>query len=98
MHAPDWHVSLVVQALASLHAAPFALLGFEHTPVTVSQTPGTWHWSAARHVTGLPPVQVPDWHWSVWVQAFPSLQAALLGLFGFEQTPVTMLHVPTLWH
>lgn len=98
MHVPDWHVSLVVQALASLHAAPFALLGFEHTPVTVSQTPGTWHWSAAMHVTGLPPVQVPAWQVSVCVQAFPSMHAVPFPLFGFEQTPVTMLHVPTLWH
>src|SRR4030095_2336949 len=28
----------------------------------------------------------------------PSLQAAPLGAFGFEQMPVTVLHVPAAWH
>jgi hypothetical protein len=43
VHAPAWHVSLVVQALPSLQAAPFDFCGLEHTPVAVSQTPTTWH-------------------------------------------------------
>jgi hypothetical protein len=41
MHAPFWHVSPVVQALPSLHAVPFALLGLVQTPA--EQVPTTWH-------------------------------------------------------
>jgi hypothetical protein len=35
---------------------------------------------------------------SVWVQAFPSLQAVPFALFGLVQTPVLVLHVPAEWH
>ena len=35
---------------------------------------------------------------SVWVQPFPSLQAAPFGLDGLEQVPLDGLHVPTSWH
>jgi hypothetical protein len=31
-HAPAWQVSVRVQALPSLQAVPFGLLGFEHVP------------------------------------------------------------------
>jgi hypothetical protein len=48
--------------------------------------------------TGLAPVQVPLWQVSDWVQALPSVQAAPFALFGFEQTPVEVLHVPARWH
>ena len=41
---------------------------------TGSHVPATWHWSCAVHVTGFVPVHVPDWHASVCVHAFPSLQ------------------------
>jgi hypothetical protein len=45
-------VSVVVQALPSLQAAPFAFVGFEHAPVAWSmQVPATWHWSCAVQVT-----------------------------------------------
>jgi hypothetical protein len=50
------------------------------------------------HTTGFDPAHVPDWQVSVCVQAFVSLQAEPLALFGFEQTPVPVLHVPTSWH
>ena len=40
---PFWQVSPDVQALLSLHVLPFALFGFEHTPVVVSHVPATWH-------------------------------------------------------
>ena len=50
------------------------------------------------HATGFDPVQVPDWHVSVCVQAFPSLQAVPFGLAGFEQAPVAGSHVPAEWH
>ena len=38
---PLWQVSPEVQALLSLHVVPFALFGFEHTPVVVSHVPAT---------------------------------------------------------
>jgi len=40
-HAPDWQVSLGVQALPSLHVEPSALLGFEHAPVPGLQVPAS---------------------------------------------------------
>jgi hypothetical protein len=57
---PPWHASPVVQLFPSLHAVPSASVGFEQTPVDVLQVPTAWHWSCAVHVTGLPPVQLPD--------------------------------------
>jgi len=50
------------------------------------------------HVTGFAPVQVPPWQVSLWVQAFPSLQAVPSGFAGFEQVPVAGSHVPASWH
>ena len=41
MQVPAWQVSLVVQALPSLHAVPFAAVGFEHTPLVGSHVPAT---------------------------------------------------------
>ena len=98
MHAPDWHVSVCVQALLSLQLAPFALFGFEQMPVAGAQVPTSWHWSIAVHTTGLAPVQLPDWHVSDVVHRLPSLQAVPFALFGFVQIPVPTLHVPALWH
>ena len=49
-------------------------------------------------VTGFDPVQVPLWHASVRVQAFPSLQATPLAAAGFEHAPVLGLQVPATWH
>ena len=95
VHTPAWHVSVCVQRLPSLHAAPFALFGFEHAPVCGSHVPTTWHWSEALHVTGLAPVHTPAWHVSVCVHALPSLHEAPLALFGFEHTPDTGLQTPT---
>jgi hypothetical protein len=37
--APDWQVSVWVQAFPSLQLVPFGLAGFEHWPVPVSQVP-----------------------------------------------------------
>jgi hypothetical protein len=48
------------------------LIGVLHTPVDGLQDPATWHSSIAAQFFGLLPTQVPAWHWSVWVQAFPS--------------------------
>ena len=57
-----------------------------------------WHWSLAVHVTGFPPVHVPDWQVSVRVQALPSLHPVPSGLAGFEQAPVALSHMPMPWH
>jgi hypothetical protein len=70
---PVWHVSVCVQALPSLHDVPFGAFRFEQVPVAGSHVPATWHWSLAVHVTVVEPVQMPDWHVSVCVQALPSL-------------------------
>jgi hypothetical protein len=92
--APDWQVSLWVQALPSLHAVPLFAVGFEHAPVDGLHVPATWHWSDAAHVTEFEPTQMPAWHESVWVQAFPSLHAVPLLAIGFEQAPVDGLQMP----
>src|SRR5690349_224339 len=59
---PPRQRSPIEQALASSHAAPLSLAGFEQAPVAVLQTPASWHWSDALHVTGLLPMQRPFWH------------------------------------
>jgi hypothetical protein len=97
-HTPTWHVSDCVQAFPSLHVAPSALLGFEHVPLLTSQVPAAWHWSDAEQTTGFAPVQVPAWHVSVCVQAFPSLQVAPSALLGFEHVPLLTSQVPAAWH
>jgi len=94
VHAPAVHASVWVQTLPSLQAAPSAAIGFEHTPVEGLQTPTTWHWSLAVHVTGLDPAQTPAAHASLWVQALPSLQLEPFAAAGFEQVPVAALHTP----
>ena len=43
VHTPVWHVSVCVQALASLHAVPSGAAGFEHTPLAGLQVPALWH-------------------------------------------------------
>jgi hypothetical protein len=42
-HAPPRQVSACVHRLPSSQLAPFALAGFEHTPVDESQVPTAWH-------------------------------------------------------
>ena len=49
--------------------------------------------------TGLPPVQTPATHPSVWLHALPSLQAAPSVLaVAAEHAPVVGLQVPAMWH
>jgi len=43
VHVPAWQVSLCVQALPSLQAAPSGFAGLEHVPVAGSQLPAAWH-------------------------------------------------------
>ena len=97
VQVPLWQASAVVQALPSLHVLPFALFGFEQTPVDGLHVPAAWHWSRAVQVTA-DPVHVPLWQASAVVQAFPSLHAVPFVAVGFEQTPVDGLHVPAVWH
>ena len=87
-----------MHALPSLHAVPFGFAGFEQTPVPGPHVPALWHASLAVHTTGFAPEHVPDWQVSVWVHPFPSLHAVPFAARGFEQNPVSGLHVPTVWH
>jgi hypothetical protein len=57
-----------------------------------------WHASLGVHTTGFVPVHTPDWQESVWVHPFPSVHAVPFGALGFEQKPVSGLHVPATWH
>src|SRR5439155_544869 len=98
VHVPPWQVSLSVQASPSLHPAPSALLGFEHSPVPGLHVPASWHWSCAVQVTEVPAVHVPPWQVSLSVQASPSLHPVPSGLLGLEHSPVAGLHVPASWH
>ena len=98
VQAPASQVSLCVQALPSLQAAPFGFAGFEQVPVLRSQVPARWHWSLAVQATGFDPVQVPVWQLSLCVQALPSLQAVPFAFAGFEQVPVLRSQVPARWH
>jgi hypothetical protein len=68
----------VVQRFPSSQTVPFALTGFEQTPVVGSQAPAAWHWSSALHVTGLPAPHAPPEQRSPIVQALPSSQALVL--------------------
>ena len=43
VQTPLWQVSVRVQALPSLHAAPSGMAGLEHWPVAGSQLPIVWH-------------------------------------------------------
>ena len=52
------------------------------------------HGCPLAQVTTEPPEQLPAWHESSCVQAFPSLHAVPLVFSGFEQTPVAGLHEP----
>lgn len=96
MQLPFWHVSPVVQALPSLQAVPFVLIGSVQTPA--EQTPATWHWSEAVQVFPVPPVQAPFWQVSPDVQVLPSSQAVPFVMFGSLHAPVAGLHVPAVWH
>src|SRR5438445_747063 len=93
--APDWQVSVCVQAFPSSQALPFVLAGFEHWAVDVLQLPTLWHWSCAVQTTGFDRTHAPDWQVSVCVHAFPSLHEVPFVLAGFEHWPVELLQVPT---
>jgi hypothetical protein len=87
-----------VQASPSLQEVPLAFAGLEHRPVAESHDPAVWHWSEAAQTAGFPPMQMPDWHVSVCVQASPSLHEEPLIFAGLEQRPVATLQAPAVWH
>jgi hypothetical protein len=88
----------VVQALLSVQPVPSLAFGFEQTPVPVSQTPATWHWSRAVQTVAVPDEHVPAWQLSPVVQALLSVQPVPSLAFGFEQTPVPVSQTPATWH
>src|SRR5207248_2174571 len=87
-------VSVRVQPLPSLQAAPSGLAGLLQVPVAGLQVPAAWHWSEAVHTTGFVPTQAPARQVSVCVQPLPSLQGAPSALAGLLQVPVAGLQVP----
>src|SRR5437899_892902 len=95
---PDWQLSVWVQASPSAQAAPSVLFGLEQVPLAGSQTPASWHWSSTVQTTGFAPVQTPDWHESLCVQASPSEQALPFALSGLEQVPLAGSQMPASWH
>src|SRR5262249_6787631 len=95
---PAVQESVCVQALPSLQAVPSAAVGVEQKPVAGSHKPATWHWSCAVPTVGVPPTQAPAWQASVWVQALWSSHFVPSAAAGFEQTPVSGLQTPTVWH
>jgi hypothetical protein len=94
---PAWQWSAVVQALVSLQVVVSLADGLEQAPVVGLQVPATWHWSLAVQTTAVPR-QTPASHWSVVVQALPSLQIVVSLAVGLEQVPVAGLQTPTTWH
>src|SRR2546428_6431214 len=96
--APAWQVSVCVQALPSLQAAPSSLAGWVQMPDAGLQVPAVWHWSAAVHTTGFPPAQAPASQVSVCVQALPSSHGAPLSLGGLVQPPDAGLQTPPASH
>src|SRR5207249_1669732 len=80
--APASQASVCVQALPSSHGAPSSLAGLLQTPDAGLQAPAVWQWSAAVHVTGLAPTQMPASQASVCVQALPSSHGAPSSLAG----------------
>jgi len=94
VQTPAWQVSACVQPLPSLQAEPFAFAGLEQTPVPGTQTPMSWHWSEAVHVTAVPAVQTPAWQVSAPLHRSASAHDAPFAFAGFEHRPVVVLQVP----
>jgi hypothetical protein len=95
---PTWQESDCVHAFPSLHVVPLGNVGLAHAPLVGSHVPAAWHWSAAAHVTGFEPVQVPARQASVWVHALPSSHVVPSGAAGDEQAPLAGSQLPARWH
>jgi hypothetical protein len=85
-------------ASPSLHALPFDFTGWLHTPVALSHTPASWHWSSAAHTVALPDTHTPAWHASFTEHASPSLQLVPSATAGALHLPDVLLHTPAAWH
>jgi hypothetical protein len=70
VHVPPWQVSPPLQALPSEHDEPFATAGFWQ-PAIASQV-SLVHGFPSLQLSGVPAAQVPLWHVSAPLQAFPS--------------------------
>lgn len=93
---PDWQASASVQAFPSLQRVPFETGGFRQMPLDGSQVPGTWHWSEAVHVMGVPGIHAPAVQTSYCVHVFPSLHGVPLENVVRAQTPVAGTHTPAV--
>ncbi|MEJ7729058.1 MAG: hypothetical protein WKG00_07580 [Polyangiaceae bacterium] len=91
-------VSPRVHALPSLHAAPSALETGVQVPLDGLQVPCSKQLDGGEQMTGSLPVQVPDQQVSVWVQALPSSQAVLFGLFPSAGQTIAPPHVSAKSH
>jgi hypothetical protein len=78
---PPRQVSAPLQKMPSGQAVPSGFAGFEHWPVVGLHVPAMWHWSSGVHVIAVP-AHPPAVHWSLCVQALPSLQGAPLPCRG----------------
>ena len=95
MHTPAWQLSVCVHALPSLQVVPSVFAAGAGQPVSGTQVPAVWHWSAV-HVTAVPPLHTPEWHCSPVVHALLSLQFVPSGLFMGAGQPVTGTQVPAV--
>ena len=94
-HAPDWQLSVCVQASPSSQVVPSATLTCEHVPplqLSVVQA------LLSLQSIGLLPTQAPDWQLSVCVHASPSSQVVPSSAAGFEHRPVPGSQIPATWH
>ena len=95
---PAWQVSVCVQALPSLHAVPFALAGFEHTPVARVARPREWHWSERRARHRVRADAGPAWHVSRLRAGVAVAARRPVRLGGIRAHAGAGLHVPATWH
>src|SRR5436853_336588 len=94
VHTPVSQASERVQALASVHALPSGLAGFEHATGTGSRGAGVWHWSGAVQTTEFLAVHTPVSKASARVQALAWVHGLPSCLAGFGHAPVAGLQVP----
>jgi hypothetical protein len=58
-------------------------------PLSGSQVPAARHCCGWQAI-GLAPTHMPDWHWSLWVHALPSLQLVPFMRAGCPQAPAPL--------
>jgi hypothetical protein len=100
-------VAAPLQADANVSAPPLHDAGAPHDaptfpagwtqPTAVSQASAV-HGLVSVQSMAAPLLQAPALQASPEVQALPSLHGAPVVAFGFEHTPVVVLHAPVVWH